>query len=227
MDDSKFEESDKEEEYMPRRMNDPTSSWQGFYVTDLSTEHVDSDEYDSDYICSESSEDEDEPTKVRGDRRCYKFNEDVDMRDPKFVISIMFPTRESFNRALKEYSIVKHRSKKLVKNGKGRVRVKCSDGCSWTVYASIKSNDFSFEVNTLNAEHTCGLDFSSKRINSWLLAKRYLNQWRANPTSPFFGFKQLELDDLRVDVTEWYFYRARKYVIQIIEGLVTEQYANL
>ena len=38
---------------MPRRMNDPTSGRQGFNVADLHTDHVDSEEYDSDYIYSE------------------------------------------------------------------------------------------------------------------------------------------------------------------------------
>ena len=58
MADSEFKESDKEEEYIPRCMNDPTSGWQGFREScfiDLPTEHIDSDEYDSNYIYSESS----------------------------------------------------------------------------------------------------------------------------------------------------------------------------
>ena len=98
MHDSEFEESDKEGEYMPRRMNDPTTGQQGFHVTDLPTDHVDSDEYDSDYICNESSEDKDEPlgTNVRSGRRRVEFNEFVDMKDPKFVIGMIFPTCESF-----------------------------------------------------------------------------------------------------------------------------------
>ena len=101
MDDFEFEELNKEEEYMPHRMNDPTIGWQGFHescFTDLPTKHMDSDEYDSDYICNENLEDEDEPlgTKVRGSRRRYEFNEVVNMRDPKFMIGMIFPTRESF-----------------------------------------------------------------------------------------------------------------------------------
>ena len=35
------------------------------------------------------------------------------------------------------------------------------------------------------------------------------------------------LDDLWVDITKWHFYSARKYAMSIIDGLVTEQYANL
>ena len=80
MDDFEFEELDKEEEYMHRRMNDPITSWQGFHEScfiELPTEHVVSDEYDSNYIHSENSEDEDEPlsTRVRGGRKRYEFNE--------------------------------------------------------------------------------------------------------------------------------------------------------
>ena len=202
MHDSKFEESDKEEEYMLYRMNDPTSGWQGFNVAELHTNHVDSEEYDSDYICNESSEEEDEPLGTRHGRRRVEFNDSADMRDPQFVIGMVFPTCESFKKAIKEYSIVKHRKVWLQKNYKERVRAKCSDGYPWTVFASVEKDGLSFKVKTLNDEHTYGLDFSSKRLSSWWLAKKYLGQWRANPTWSFSGFKQLVLDDLKVDVTK-------------------------
>ena len=171
VDDSEFEESDKEEEYMSRHMNDPTTSWQGFHescFTNLRTKHIENDEYDSDYICSESSEDKDEPlaTRVRGGRRHYEFNKVVDMRDPKFMIGMVFSTCNCFKRALKEYSIVKHRTVRLVKNDKGTVMAKCHDSCPWMVYTSVESDGFSFKVKTINDEHTCGLDFSTKKISS-------------------------------------------------------------
>ena len=171
MADSEFKESNKEEEYIPRCMNDPTSGWQGFREScfiDLPTEHIDSDEYDSNYIYSESSEKEDEPlnTRVKGDRIRHEFNEVVDMRAPKFIIGMIFPTRDSFKRALKECSIVKHRAVRLVKNDKGRDRAKCVEDCPWMVYASIESDGLSFKVKIINYQHTCGLDFSAKRFSS-------------------------------------------------------------
>ena len=56
-----------------------------------------------------------------------------------------------------------------------RVRVKCSDGCPWTVYASVDKDGFSFKVKTLNDENTCGLDFPARdsvhggwQINIWV-----------------------------------------------------------
>ena len=100
----------------------------------------------------------------------------MNMRHPKFVISMIFPTRDCFKRALKEYSIVKHRAVRLVKNDKSRGKAKCLDGCPWTVYASVENDGLFFKMKTINDEHTYGLDFSSKRLSSWWLAKRYLGQ---------------------------------------------------
>ena len=54
---------DKEENYMLRRINDPTISWQGFHdtsFTEIPAEHAESDKYDSNFIDNESSKDEDE-----------------------------------------------------------------------------------------------------------------------------------------------------------------------
>ena len=147
---------------MPRRMNDPTTGWKGFNVTNLHTDHVDSDEYDSDYIRREISDDKDELLGTRRGRRRVEFNEFVDMKDPQFMIGVIFPTRESFEKAIKEYSIVKHRKVWLQKNDKGRVRAKCSDGYPWIVFASVEKDGFSFKLKTLNDEHTCGLDFPAR-----------------------------------------------------------------
>ena len=182
MHDSEFEKSDKEEKYMPSHMDDPIKNWQGF--TDIPTDHVDSDQYESDYICSESSEDENEPfgARIRSGRRRVEFNESVDMRDPNFVIGMIFPTHESLKRAIKEYSIVKYRNVRLVKNDKGQVRAKCQDGCLWTIFATLERDGLSLLAKILNDEQTCGLDFSSKKLSSWWLAKKYLGQWRANPS---------------------------------------------
>ena len=71
---------------------------------------------------------------------------------------------------IKEYLIVKHRAVRLVKNDKSRGRAKCLDGCLWMVYALVESDGLFFKVNTINDEHTCGLDFSSKRLSSWWFA---------------------------------------------------------
>ncbi|GMN42777.1 hypothetical protein TIFTF001_011983 [Ficus carica] len=128
MNDSEFEQSDKEENYMLRRINDPKIIWKGFHdtsFTEIPAGHAESDEYDSDFIDNESSKDEDEPLgrKMKGSRY-NEFNEAVDMRDPKCKIGLLFPTRGCLKRAIKEYAIVQHRAVRLVKNDQYRVRAK-------------------------------------------------------------------------------------------------------
>ena len=137
---------------------------------------MDSDQYESDYTCSDSSEDENEPlgARIGSGRRRVEFNELVDMKNLKFALDMIFPTHDSLKRAIKEYSIVKHRKVRLVKNDKGRVREKCQDGCPWTIFATLELDGLSFKVKTLNDQHTCGLDFSNKRLSSWWLANKYL-----------------------------------------------------
>ncbi|GMN46133.1 hypothetical protein TIFTF001_015314 [Ficus carica] len=95
------------------------------------------------------------------------------------------------------------------------------------IYAVMERDGISFKVKTLNDEQTCGLDFSTKKISSWWLAKKYLNQWRANPTWPLSRFKQQVVDNIQVDVTKWHYSRGRNYAMQVIAGSIKEQYANL
>ncbi|KAL6312381.1 hypothetical protein AAG906_008057 [Vitis piasezkii] len=44
----------------------------------------------------------------------------------------------------------------FIKNEKDKVRVVCSVGCPWVVYAGQVRNEKTFQVRTYHAEHTCG-----------------------------------------------------------------------
>ena len=72
------------------------------------------------------------------------------------------------------------------------------------VYAALQDDKKSFVVRTLlNEERTCDLDFSTTKLKSKWLAKRYIHLFRENPNLT------LNLDDLKIDVTKWQFYNAR------------------
>ena len=88
------------------------------------------------------------------------------MRDPKFVIGMIFPTCDMLKRAIKAYAILSHKEVKLVKNDKARVRTKCVEGCPWTVFTLAESDGLSFKVKTINEEHKCGLSFAKKGLSS-------------------------------------------------------------
>ena len=91
------------------------------------------------------------------------------------------------------------------------------------VYASWMNIDHkTFKVKTLHDEHTCAVTFRNKAVSTTWLAKKYLNQWRANPNWSFAGFEQQLRDDTSCNATLWQFYRAKKLARKMIDDSIAE-----
>ena len=74
----------------------------------------------------------------------------------QFSVRLLFTSATEFRAAVREYAIKNERNVKFVKNEKDKVRVVCSTGCPWVVYAAQVRDEKTFQGRTYNAEHTCG-----------------------------------------------------------------------
>ena len=71
------------------------------------------------------------------------------------------------------------------------------------------------------------MTFRNKALTTSFIAKKYVNQWRANPDWSFANFQQQLREDTSCDEPLWQFYRAKKLAMEIIEGTMAEQYGRL
>ena len=115
------------------------------------------------------------------------------------------------------------------RNDKDKIRASCkSEECKWMVYTSwLNSDQKTFKVKTLHDEHTCAMAFRNKTLSISVIAKKHLNQWKANPEWSFANFQQQLRDDTSCDRTLWQFYRAKKLAMEMVEGTMVEQYGRL
>lgn len=60
-----------------------------------------------------------------------EFNEVTDMKDPKFLLGMLFTSGTVFREAVRRYAIFNQRPIKLRKNLREKIKWVCSDGCSW------------------------------------------------------------------------------------------------
>lgn len=60
---------------------------------------------------------------------------DIDMVNPKFKVVLLFTSAVEFKAVVREYAVKNGRNVKFIKNEKDIVRVMCSTGSSWVVYA--------------------------------------------------------------------------------------------
>lgn len=136
---------------------------------------------------------------------------------------MIFSNVSAIKRAIEQYGILEHMKVKLFKNDKKKIKARCVSGCPWMLYVGVEVDNFSFEIRTLNLEHTCDLDFSSDKIKSKWLGKRYLHLFRADPNWSLSSFQQLVVSDLKIDVTRYHYYKAKEYALSILNGSLMEQ----
>ena len=60
-----------------------------------------------------------------------------------------------------------------------------------------------------------------------MIAKKYIDTWRATPDWSFEGFAQQLRIDTNMDAILWQYYRARKIARNMIKGTISQQYAML
>lgn len=122
-------------------------------------------------------------------RKKQEYNPKVNNQNPVFCVGLLFPTCETLKGAIKEYAIKYHIDVKLVKNDKEKIRAWCQGDCSWQLYSAVEDDRKAYKIKTYNDGHTCGLNYKSKYVTAKWLAKRFLGQFRANPSWNDAGFQ--------------------------------------
>ena len=59
------------------------------------------------------------------------------------------------------------------------MRYKCVEGCPWKVSVGI-DKDANFQISALYDTYTCSRSFYSKQVPANWVAKKYVDQFRAN-----------------------------------------------
>ncbi|RYR04293.1 uncharacterized protein [Arachis hypogaea] len=101
------------------------------------------------------------------------FDEDTEYGEVQFKVGQLFPTMESFKKALKDYFVHEGKDVLYIKNEKLRVRAACAGKeCPWLIFTSWNSSKGCFQIKTLYNEHNCGRDFGSNLADrAWVTDK--------------------------------------------------------
>ena len=83
-----------------------------------------------------------------------KLNERTDMKNVQLVKGMKFPNSKVFRKALREYVIQHHFDIKWKLNEKKKMFVRCKNNCGWKCYASMVTEECTFEIKTLNPKCT-------------------------------------------------------------------------
>ncbi|KAG8369469.1 hypothetical protein BUALT_Bualt14G0016900 [Buddleja alternifolia] len=221
-DDNMFEENiDKEVEWTgPSHMNQEEN-------IDSVSSHSSSDE--DDIFGSTGDEfDSDVGSDAENMERTFPIFNPKDKFDPPFSIGLIFSTKKEFREAVHSHAIRTARSLKITSNDQRRVYAKCmGDGCNWHLNALKVKNEASFQIRAYNPKHKCGRTHHCKNVNSRWLSKKFVDHFRSDPKRNIKGFRKDVMREIRVNVSPYQAYRAKRKALQDIEGKFDDQYAKL
>ncbi|KAL0009035.1 hypothetical protein SO802_010537 [Lithocarpus litseifolius] len=96
--------------------------------------------------------------------------------DLVFEKHMLFTSAKQFKEAITEYAVKGGWGVKFVKNDKVRVRAKCQPPCKFTAYLAKLPREMSWQLKTLNMEHTCTRSFKNPRCSANFLAKKLMKK---------------------------------------------------
>ncbi|XP_060670936.1 uncharacterized protein LOC132800712 [Ziziphus jujuba] len=138
-----------------------------------------------------------------------------------------FASHIEFKEYLVNYALSGGWNIRFTKNASWKVTEMCEEGCPWRVHASNMQAQETFQIKTLQEEHTCTRSLTNRFMKSKWLAKRYFNDFRANPNMKLSTFQDKVKQDLIVDITRSQAYRAQEKANSMAAGDVAEQYSRL
>jgi hypothetical protein len=151
----------------------------------------------------------------------------VDLADPHFHVGQTFESVELLRKAIQAYSCKHRKDIRLPVNDLKRLNGRCTEECSWYLWASFSSITKCFMIKKYNGEHTCGSNFKVHSFTSNFLAQKYLESFRADQDMNMKNFSRIVQKDWCMTPGRCKLQRARRLAMKIIYGDEEGQYKLL
>ncbi|XP_060190774.1 uncharacterized protein LOC132620073 [Lycium barbarum] len=192
----------------------------GAAATAASTTSAADDDDDSDLESKSESEESDNVVVEEGEEE--EFDSDVHEEDKNLK-----KDRVAFRKALTRYAVQKHVELDKYVNEPTRVRVKCTAGCPWLLFASYDSRTNDFVVKNYNPVHKCNDTTKNKLVNSLYISERYKDRIIFEPGIRIFELQNLVRKELEVYIGRTLSRKARSIVLQQIMGDNVEEFKRI
>ena len=93
-----------------------------------------------------------------------------------FQKNMLFTTPKQFKEVITEYAIHDGWRIRFVKNDLQMVRAVCQKYCKFVVYLIKVLKERSYQLRTLNLEHTCSRTFKNRRCTSLYIGKKLMKK---------------------------------------------------
>nr|POF21006.1 hypothetical protein CFP56_59200 [Quercus suber] len=145
----------------------------------------------------------------------------------RFEKNMLFISPKQFKDAITEYAVNGGWGVKFVKNDKLRVRAKCQPPCKFTAYLAKLPREMSYQLKTLNLEHTCTRSYKNPRCTTKFLARKLMKKVRRQPNIKLKDIQEAVHEKYVVNINAGKASRAREKAQEFVDGSYIEQYNQL
>nr|POF00114.1 hypothetical protein CFP56_15968 [Quercus suber] len=147
--------------------------------------------------------------------------------DLVFEKHMLFTSAKQLKEAITEYAVKGGWGVKFVKNDKVRVRAKCQPPCKFTAYLAKLPREMSWQLKTLNMEHTCTRSYKNPRCSANFIAKKLMKKVRRQPDIKLRHIQEVVHEKYVVNISAGKASRAREKAQEFVDGSYVEQYNQL
>ena len=115
----------------------------------------------------------------------------------------------------------------LQKNDLQRVRVVYQEYCKFVAYLAKLSREKSYQLRTLNLEHTCTRSYKNLRCTSSYIARKLMKRVRRQPNMKLKDIQDVVHENFTLNITPGKVSRAREKAREYVDGAHTQQYNQL
>jgi hypothetical protein len=148
-------------------------------------------------------------------------------KDIRFELGMLFTSTEQFKEAMTEYAVEGGWGIRFVKNDKVRVRAVCQEGCKFVAYLAKLPRELTFQLKTLQLEHSCSRCFKNPRMTAKFLAKKLVGRVKDQPDIKLKSIQKKVHRKYVTHISQSKAYRAKAKAMDILEGSHIEQYNML
>ena len=145
----------------------------------------------------------------------------------RFEKNMLFVSPKQFKDAITKYAVNGGWGVKFVKNDKLRVRAKCQPPCKFTAYLAKLPREISYQLKTLNLEHTCTRSYKNPRCSTKFLARKLMKKVRRQPNIKLKDIQEAVHEKYVVNIRAGKASRAKEKAQEYVDGSYREQYNQL
>ncbi|XP_059663404.1 uncharacterized protein LOC132309068 [Cornus florida] len=140
----------------------------------------------------------------------------------------LFVNVNHFRDILVDFCVQEGCNIKRVKNEKQRVTVRCAvEGCPWRVHASHFVDRVTYQVKTIRGPHNCVRSGTVRDATFTWIAKKLGQSIKDNPGVPLDALHTTMMSQFKVDARPMQLYRAKRKVMDELDGNHGESYTLL